>query len=349
MESMNGKHCLCSRAASAWVVVCMSVLFMSAPGCVSKSGARPSIWPTETLNGSAGTSVGQALSKTATSMKGQFANVGSAMSSAYSKTKTAITSPFSTASTTSSVVAPSTPSKSASVAPEILVAQGSYFESQGNYAKAIDSYSRALETDAKNPIALLAMARLYDHQKDPAKAMEFYRKTIEVAPNSGDAYSELGQLQARSGNLKDARAELQKAVNLQPKNRAYRAALAGILLDSGEPDAALEELRQVESPAMAHYQMAYLHFNRKNIPGTQQQLAASLQIDPNLKPARDLLNSLGGAQNVSNMIQQGQQIYQQTGTFVGDVSRSVQGFAPAPGQLVPAPVGPGYSGPENQR
>ena len=271
------------------------------------------------------------------------------MSSAYSKTKTAITSPFSTASATSSVVAPSTPSKSASVAPEILVAQGSYFESQGNYAKAIDSYSRALETDAKNPIALLAMARLYDHQKDPAKAMEFYRKTIEVAPNSADAYSELGQLQARSGNLKDGRAELQKAVNLQPKNRAYRAALAGVLLDSGEPDAALEELRQVESPAMAHYQMAYLHFNRKNIPGTQQQLAASLQIDPNLKPARDLLNSLGGAQNVSNMIQQGQQIYQQTGSFVGDVSRSVQGFAPAPGQLAPGQLAPGYSGHANQR
>jgi tetratricopeptide (TPR) repeat protein len=268
--------------------------------------------------------MGQSLSKTASSVKGQFANVGAAMTSAYSKTKTAITSPFTTASATIPADPATTPGKGLSVAPEILVAQGSYFESQGNYGKAMDSYSRALEAEAKNPTALLAMARLYDKQKESAKALEFYRNAIEVAPNNADAYAEIGQLHARSGNLKEARAELQKAVNLQPKNRSHRATLAGILIDSGESDAALDELRQVESPAMAHYQMAYLHFNRKNIPATQQQLTASLQIDPNLKPARDLLNSLGGAQNVSNMIQQGQMIYQQAGTLAGDIARSAQ-------------------------
>jgi Tfp pilus assembly protein PilF len=121
--------------------------------------------------------------------------------------------------------------------------------------------------------------------------------------------------------LKQARGEIQKAVNLQPKNRSHRISLAGVLLDSGEPELALEELRQVESPAMAHYQMAYLHFHRKNVPATQQHLNAALQIDPNLKPARDLLNSMGGAQNVSNMIQQGQQIYQSAGNLVNDLPR----------------------------
>jgi tetratricopeptide (TPR) repeat protein len=260
------------------------------------------------------------------------------MSSAYSKTKTAITSPFSTVSTAVPADPITSPSKGVTVAPEILVAQGSYFESQGNYAKAMDSYSRALEAEAKNPTALLAIARLYDQQKDPAKAQEFYRKTIEVVPNNADAHAELGKLHARCGDLKQARSDLQKAVNLQPKNRSHRASLAGIMLDSGEPDAALDELRQVESPAMAHYQLAYLHFNRKNIPATQQHLNASLQIDPNLKPARDLLNSMGGAQNVTNMIQQGQQVYQQAGTLVGDVSRSIQGTASSPYAPIPAPI-----------
>ena len=322
---------------------CLLVLLASGSGCVSKPGTRASIWPTQTIDGSSSSSMGQSLSKTATSVKGQFANVGAAMSSAYSKTKTAITSPFTTASATIPADPATTPGKGVSVAPEILVAQGSYFESQGNYGKAMDSYSRALEAEAKNPTALLAMARLYDKQKESTKSLEFYRKTIEIAPNNADAYAELGQLHARSGNLKEARAELQKAVNLQPANRSHRATLAGILVDSGESDAALEELRQVESPAMAHYQMAYLHFNRKNIPATQQQLAASLQIDPNLKPARDLLNSLGGAQNVSNMLQQGQMIYQQAGTLADDIARSTQTTpqnvaAPMAGNAFPANV-----------
>jgi tetratricopeptide (TPR) repeat protein len=186
------------------------------------------------------------------------------------------------------------------------------------------------------------MARLYDRQKDSAKAIEFYRKVNAAAPNNADAYAELGGVYARAGDLKSAKNELQKAVNLQPQNRGYRASMAGVLLDSGNVDAAFEELRQTDSPATAHYQMACLHFNRKNIPATQQQLQMALQIDPNLKPARDLLASMGGAQNISNMVQQGQQfgqqamgIYQQTGALVQGASASLSGSVPAS----PSPVG----------
>jgi tetratricopeptide (TPR) repeat protein len=171
------------------------------------------------------------------------------------------------------------------------------------------------------------MARLYDNQKDSTKAIEFYQKAIDAAPGTAEAYAELGNIYARSGNLKNAKDELRKAVNLQPKNRGFRASLAGVLLDSGNANAALDELGQVESPAMAQYQMAYLNFTRKNIPATQQHLNSALQIDPNLKPARDLMASMGGAQNVQQMVQQGQQagqkamgIYQQAGAVANNVT-----------------------------
>jgi len=319
----------------------MVLLGISALGCVSKPGVRPSIWPTQQIDGNSTNSLGQTWTETANGVKSQFASVGAAMTSAYSKTKTAITTPFSTTSTTNPDAATSL-SSPITVAPEILVAQGNYFESQGNYAKALDSYSRALEAEAKNPVALLSMARLYDRQKDSANAIEFYRKVNAAVPNNADAYAELGGVYARAGDLKSAKNELQKAVNLQPQNRGYRASMAGVLLDSGNVDAAFEELRQTDSPATAHYQMACLHFNRKNIPATQQQLQMALQIDPNLKPARDLLASMGGAQNISNMVQQGQQfgqqamgIYQQTGALVQGASASLSGSVPAS----PSPVG----------
>lgn len=231
----------------------------------------------------------------------------------------------------------STANNPLNIKPEIFVAQGNYFESQGNYTKAADSYSRALQSEPKNASALISMARLYDRQQDTAKATEFYQRVIEVAPNNADAYLELGNLQANAGDLKAAQENFSKATTLQPSNKSYRHALAGSLLDSGDPNAALAQMTQCESPAMAQYQMAYMHFQRKNIPATQQHLTEALQIDPNLKPARDLLASIGGAQGVNGILQQGQQygqqamgIYQQAGAVVNGITNSVQGTATLP-------------------
>jgi tetratricopeptide (TPR) repeat protein len=280
-------------------------------------------------------SMGSSIAGTGQTVKNQLSSVGSAVSSAYSKTKTAIAAPFSPASS-SSMDTPESESKSTanplSIAPKTLVFQGNYFESQGNYTKALDSYSRALETEPKNAIALLSMARLYDRQKESGKSIEFYHKTIEAAPSNADACMELGKLYAKTGDLASAKTHLSKAVELQPNNKSYRQALAGALLDAGDATGSMSELSQCESPAMAQYQMAYLHFQRKNIPATQQHLSEALKIDPNLKPARDLLTSIGGAANIDQLVDRGRQvsqqasgIYQQAGVLANGISSAWNG------------------------
>ena len=213
--------------------------------------------------------------------------------------------------------------------PELYVMNGALHENQGNYTKALDSYSKALEIEPKNPPALLSTARLYDRQNQKDKAIEFYQKAATVEPNNAAIFADMGGLQARCGNLTAAQSELQKAVKLDPKSTAYRSALAGVMLDSGNAEAAMAELNQVNNSAMANYQMAYLHFTRKNIPATQQYLGSALQIDPNLKPARDLMASMGGAQNITQMAQQGQQTMQQAqGIYqrAGAIGSNIQGL-----------------------
>jgi len=265
--------------------------------------------------------------------------MGTAVSSAYGKAKTAITSPFSASdSPTTDPAIAATPGAKPTIGPELYVMNGQLHESQGNYTKAIDSFSKALEIEPKNPAALLSTARLYERQNEKEKAVQFYQKAAEVAPNAA-VFADLGNLQARNGNLVAAKDQLQKAVNLDSKNTTYRSALAGVLLDSGNADSAMSELMQVNSPAMANYQMAYLHFARKNVPATQQYLGNALQIDPNLKPARDLMASMGGAQNISQMAQQGQNMVQQAqGIYqqVGAIGSNVQGLMnTAPVQSAP--------------
>lgn len=311
-------------------------------GCSTTPGARPSIWPTKTIDASAtgaGTGVTGTIVSTSKAVKGQFASMGTAVSSAYGKAKTVITSPFGASDSPSSDPAiAATPGAKPTIGPELYVMNGQLHESQGNYAKAIDSFSKALEIEPKNPAALLSTARLYERQNEKEKAVQFYQKAAEAAPTAA-VFADLGNLQARNGNLVAAKDQLQKAVNLDSKNTTYRSALAGVLMDSGNTDAAMSELMQVNSPAMANYQMAYLHFARKNVPATQQYLGNALQIDPNLKPARDLMASMGGAQNISQMAQQGQSLVQQAqGIYqqAGAIGSNVQGLlSTAPIQSAP--------------
>ncbi|MFM8216211.1 MAG: tetratricopeptide repeat protein [Pirellula sp.] len=313
---------------------------LSLTGCASQSGNKASAFSMSSMS-----SAGQGV-------KNQISSVGAAVSSAYSKTKTAIAAPFTPVSASSMENADGE-SKSAnnplSIAPEILVAQGNYFETQGNYAKALDGYSRALEAEPKNAVALLSTARLYDRQQDTAKAIEFYQRTIQVAPNNADACMELGRVYAKTGDLASAQQHLRKAVELQPSNKSYRHALAGAMLDAGDSTGSMAELSQCETPAMAQYQMAYLLFQRKNIPATQQHLTEALKIDPNLKPARDLLTSIGGTANIDQLVDRSRQVSQQaSGIYrqVGVVTESISSaLNSAPGTVPQSnPVTPPSSG-----
>ena len=248
------------------------------------------------------------LSSWATKTKGQLSTVGTAFNSAYGKAKEAITSPFSAgpASEQPAGATLATTPKTNSINPEVYVMTGQLNESTGDYKKALDSYSKALEIEPRNAAALVATARLYDRLNERDKAISFYQKSIEVSPTAS-TLAELCNLHAKGGNLNAAREELQKAIALEPKNNAYRSTLAGVLLDLGQEEKAMEELMNTNSPAMANYQMAYLHFTRKNVPGAQQYAATALQIDPNLGPARELVASIGGSQSLQNLANQGNQ------------------------------------------
>jgi tetratricopeptide (TPR) repeat protein len=311
---------------------------LSLSGCASQSGSKAPAF---------------SISNAGQGVRNQISSVGAAVSSAYTKTKTAIAAPFTPVSASSMETADGESNSATnplSIAPDTFVAQGNYFESQGNYTKALDSYSRALEAEPKNAVAMLSTARLYDRQQDTAKAIEFYQRTIQIAPSNADACMELGRVYTKSGDLTSAQQHLRKAVELQPTNKSYRHALAGALLDAGDTNGSMAELARCETPAMAQYQMAYLQFQRKNIPATQQYLSEALKIDPNLKPARDLLTSISGTANIDQLVdrsrqvtQQASGIYRQVGVVTESVSNALNaasGTAPQSNPVVPPSVPP---------
>lgn len=302
-----------------FAILCLS-LCLANTGCVQTGQPRGSLWPTNVFSGSQTNKVPDAMTSitdTSRGVKGQLATVGSAFSSAYEKTRSAVSTALSPTSDLAASDPISLSNRPASIGPELHVATGQLYESKLQFTKALDSYSKALEIESTNVPALTATARLYDRQGQFTQAVEFYTKAIDSAGSDGDLLVEMGSCYARAGKLSQAQTQLQTAINLNPTSKEYRQAMASVLIDQGQTTEALNEIAQVEAPAMANYRMAYLMFNRQKIAEAKRHLAKALEIDPNLGPARDLMAQM----NVPMLANQASEIYQSGKQFSSSVNQ----------------------------
>ena len=279
----------------------MGVVLMGTSGCASMK--PPTSWFSKDSQANAATpksssGLATTLSNTTKGISGQFKSMGTAVSSAYSKTKDAVTSTFTSASMDKQNGQDPTsltnmPLKE-SLGPEIWVTNGQLYESQGNFTKALDNYTKALELEPNSQAALLSTARLYARQNHHPQASEFFSKALAVNPQAS-IYNELAVSLQGQGKPAEAQAAVRKAIQMDASNPRYRNNLAGMLVRSGRSDEAVKELQQVFPPAVANYNVAYLHVQNKNVAAAQQHLQTALKIDPNLALARDLLNQINGS------------------------------------------------------
>lgn len=283
---------------------------------------------------------------------GQLRSMGSAVGGAMVKAKDAITSPFRPKTDAESptsldkidkedpISLTNMPTK---LTPELWVMQGQIAETQGQHAKAMESYTKALEAEPKNLAALVSTARLYERQGDANKSVQYFQKALTVNPSDASIHNDLGLAYAKAGNAAAAKDSLSRAASLDASNIRYRNNLATVLVENNQADEAVNQLRQVVAPAVAHYNVAYLHFTKQNIPAAQQQLQLALQADPNLQQARDLYNRLGGGQalaQAANTYQSVGNAYRAAQGLTRTVSTGSVGPAGATGAMVPPPSTP---------
>ncbi|MCA9132974.1 MAG: tetratricopeptide repeat protein [Planctomycetales bacterium] len=247
---------------------------------------------------------------------GQVKTMGTAVSSAMSKAKSAVIAPFSTTANNSDPT--SLANMPTNLGPEIWVTNGQLYESQGKFAKALDNYTKALEIEPTNEAALLSTARLYVREQKYSQAESFFAKALAANPQA-ETYNELASMQQQQGRTAEALASVNKAIEMEPASPRYRNNLAGMLVSSGRSDEAVQQLQQVFPPAVANYNVAYLHFTHQNLAGAQQHLQLALQADPNLKEARDLMEKIAGSSTAQSAVaayQTAGQIYRTAETLV---------------------------------
>jgi Flp pilus assembly protein TadD len=255
----------------------------------SLSGCKSLSWPSSTSGTGAG-GWATSITETGKGLGNQVKSLGSTMSSAVGKATSAVKSTF---SQQSAELDPETSLANIpkNLGPEIWVTNGQLLEGRGNYSGAMDNYTKALEKDPSNLPAMESVARLHMRQQQYIQAIDVYQRVVQVSPTA-EHYAELANAQHLAGKLTEAQATIQKAISLDPNVARYHNNLAGVLVAMGRSDEAVTQLQKVYPASIANYNVAYLHYNNKNMAAAQQHLQTALQSDPNLAEARTLLAAM---------------------------------------------------------
>ena len=143
------------------------------------------------------------------------------------------------------------------IGPEVYVGAARLLENNGSFAEAEGKYREALRVAPNDLGALVGLARLYD-RGEGQKAIDIYRKAAAAHPTNGLVFNDMGLCYRRQRQLDKSLNAFRQAVDLQPDNAKYRNNLAAALVDASRNEEAYQELAALNSPAVAHYNLAYL-------------------------------------------------------------------------------------------
>ncbi|MEM0924474.1 MAG: tetratricopeptide repeat protein [Planctomycetota bacterium] len=192
----------------------------------------------------------------------------------------------------------------AEVTAEVFCANGRLWESTGNFEKAMQSYAKALEKEPNDPEALANIARLHLRQGNHKQAAEYFGNAIKQKPDDPGLYNDLGLALSKLGNHSAAATTIEQALRLSPGSSRFTNNLACVRFDGGDPEGAMQVFVQNNKPAVAHFNMAYLHFSHGQKSESTRHLnqaiayEAAAASDPATKRAversRELLAQIDG-------------------------------------------------------
>ena len=164
----------------------------------------------------------------------------------------------------------------------------------------LETLKPVLESGSPPVAALYLAGKAWQASGQTKRAAESLRAAVMSAPEFGDARHALGSILANEGKFPDALVELRKAVELDPRNPAYRYALANALRsDRSNPENITMARAEFESAIELNPRDPFAHYYYGNILEEQSQSPAAireyertLEIEPTFSSARHRLGSL---------------------------------------------------------
>jgi type IV pilus assembly protein PilF len=121
---------------------------------------------------------------------------------------------------------------------------GIYLFERGQYRDARDSFAAALALQPEDPALLYNLGQCYDRAGDPAKAERYYLECLQRDSNHAACRHALASLQVRVGRRDDAVRMVQDWLAREPKRAAAYAEDGWLLLQAGDLPQAQARLQQ---------------------------------------------------------------------------------------------------------
>lgn len=106
-----------------------------------------------------------------------------------------------------------------------MMAAGDFYQSQKNYAAAIDAYKQCIMTDAEYTNAYFALGDIARLQGQWKQGVTYYSMAAKTHPTSADAYFLRGACEEKLGNKAAAKEDYQKALSFKKSFPEAQAAL----------------------------------------------------------------------------------------------------------------------------
>ncbi len=165
--------------------------------------------------------------------------------------------------------------------------------SQKRYPAEIFYLRQALAAGPPEELAhqlQLDLGAAYEINGDTDQAIESLRKLVASYPKSADAHFNLATVYAKHVRFKEAKAEYEEAVRLDPEDNVARISLAKILTELGENAAALPHLkvytRRVPGDYEGHLVMGTAYRRLGDVTKAARELRRAVELKPDSYESR---------------------------------------------------------------
>jgi tetratricopeptide (TPR) repeat protein len=181
---------------------------------------------------------------------------------------------------------------------KVHLAAGRLLEAHKNTAAAELAYLSAVKFDPDNAEALAGLGRAYELTGKADKALAAYQKALMINPRLVTTWYNLGNLHVAAGRAAEAEDAYRNVLRMDPGRVDAMINLAGVYQRAGQGEAAEQLYRRVahegdsDHAKGAHLKLGILYRSQGRKDEAVNSFEAALQIDPDLKLAKDQLAEL---------------------------------------------------------
>ncbi|HYY94773.1 MAG TPA: tetratricopeptide repeat protein [Pyrinomonadaceae bacterium] len=172
-------------------------------------------------------------------------------------------------------------------------------ETPGREREAEPLLRRALELDAKNLMATIALAELRSRAGDAAESATFWRRATELKTDDASLWVARAHAELSAKDSASAAKSFGQAISIEPANVEARLGRADLALASNDKARAVEDLRALEEQSKNDWKLAAALANRYGLAGQTEDARRVYETLPeeakNSDAGRKLLAALSGA------------------------------------------------------